>query len=85
MLDRLRTIPARFIVDRLRGAPPLLVAAWLWLAAETEDLDEKRPCLEAVLELKAESQAARAGLALLHQRQVSGAEKASFADDGSRC
>lgn len=62
-----------------------MIRAWLWLAAETDDPNEKRRCLEAVLGLNPESQAARAGVALLHQRQVSGAEKASIADDDCRC
>jgi len=47
-----------------------VVAAWLWLAVQTDDPDEKRRCLEAVLELNPESQSARAGLALLHQREI---------------
>ena len=84
MLDTFRTLLAKFIVQYLNRPRPLVIRAWFWLAAETEDLEEKRRCLEAVLELNPEGQAARAGLALLHQREVSGSEKVSSADNGCR-
>ena len=32
------------------AAPQAVIRVWLWLAADTDDLDEKRRCLEAVLE-----------------------------------
>lgn len=52
MLDHLRTLLAQLIVYHLLGPRSLLVAAWGWLAADTDDLDEKRRCLEAILELE---------------------------------
>lgn len=33
--------------DHLRHPRSLFIRAWLWLAAETDDPDEKRQCLEA--------------------------------------
>ena len=78
MLDGYRTILARFTVRHLRRPRPLVIRAWLWLAAETEDLEEKRGCLEAVLELNPESQSARAGLALLYQGEIRELDSASL-------
>lgn len=60
-----------------------MTRALLWLAAGPHDVDERPPCLEAVLELKPETQAAHAGLGLLDQRQVSHAQKTSIADSES--
>lgn len=74
-LNWLRTWLAPWIGKHLTGPRPLVIRAWFWLAVEADDLDAKRRCLEAVLELNPESQAARAGLALLHQREVSRPEK----------
>ena len=51
MIDKFRTLLARFIVKHLTGARALLVHAWLWLAADTDDVEEKWRCLQAVLEL----------------------------------
>jgi len=48
---RQRTIPAHLVVRWLPGPRSLLLAAWKWLAAEADDLGEKRRCLEAILEL----------------------------------
>lgn len=70
MIDGFRTVPAGSIVQHLHRPHSLLVAGWLWLAAEADHIEEKRRRLEAVLELNPESQSARAGLALLHQRET---------------
>lgn len=64
---------------------PLVICAWLWLAAETDDPDEKRRCLEAVLNLNPDHQAAHALLALLHQRQIKDLDIASIANNGCQC
>ena len=48
---------------------PLVVQAWLWLAAETDDLQEKRTCLKAVLQLDPENEPASLALLLLHQKR----------------
>ena len=46
-----KTALARFIVRWLPWPPSLLLAAWRWLAAEADDLGEKRRCIEAILRL----------------------------------
>jgi hypothetical protein len=51
MIERFRTRLATLIVNRLTRSRPLVVPTWLWLAAEADDLEEKRCCLNAVLEL----------------------------------
>ena len=62
VLDKFRSLLARFIGHHLHRPLPLVIGAWLWLAAETEDLDEKGRCLEAVLQsFAAESQHTRKG------------------------
>jgi hypothetical protein len=51
MLNRLRTLLARLVVRWLPGLRELLVRAWAWLAAETDDLAERQRCLEQILDL----------------------------------
>ena len=51
------------IILNIREPLSLLVAAWRWLAAEADDLDEKRRCLEAILALEPDNE--RAYMALL--------------------
>ena len=46
------------MVKHLNRLGPLVIRAWFWLAAETDGMEEKRRCVEAVLELNPESQAA---------------------------
>lgn len=69
----------------LHCSRPLVIRPWLWLAAHTDDVEEKWRCLQAVLELNPEHQAARALSALLFQREIRSAEKESIADRGCRC
>lgn len=71
MLDNLRTIAARLVVHHLRRPHPLVLAAWLWLAAETKNLEEKRHCLNAILELDPENEPATLALLVLDQRRPS--------------
>jgi len=47
-----------------------VIRAWFWLAAESDDVEEERRCVEALPELDPEHQATQAGLVLLHHRQV---------------
>ena len=61
------------------------IKAWLWLAADTDDVEEKWRCLQAVLELNPEHQSARALSALLFQREVKRIERESIADDRRHC
>ena len=55
MFDNLRTRLAQLMVPHLR---PLVVQAWLWLAAQAEDIEEKRHCLNAALQLDPENEPA---------------------------
>ena len=53
-----------------RVAPrPLVVRAWLWLAALTDDLQQKRRCLNAVLYLDPHNEPASLALLLLDQKR----------------
>ena len=83
MLDKIRTLLARLIVKHLTRPLFLVIHAWLWLASDTHDVEEKWRCLQAVLELNPEQQAARAASALLFQREVKRLQKESIADDRS--
>jgi hypothetical protein len=51
MVDRLRTLMARFITRWLQGPPTLLIRAWAWLCSETDDLSKKQYCLKRILEI----------------------------------
>jgi hypothetical protein len=44
-----------------------VVRAWLWLAAEADDIEEKRHCLNAVLQLDPENEPATLALLVLNQ------------------
>ena len=85
MLDQLRTLLAKGIVQHLNRPLLLVIHAWLWLAADTDDVEEKWLCLQAVLELSPEHQAARAASALLFQREVKRIQRESIADHGHCC
>lgn len=65
MLDRLRIVIARFVVHRLPRPRPLVVAGWLWQAAQTDDIEEERRCLWAVLELHPDNTRALLGVLAL--------------------
>ena len=62
MLDHIRTLSARLITRFLPGPRALLVRAWAWLAAETDDLAEKERCLEAIVDLEPDAEWARMAL-----------------------
>lgn len=72
MLDNLRTIVARVVVHQLRRPRPLVVAAWLWLAAYADDVEEQRRCLNAVLQLDPDNETATLPLLLLEKRRPTG-------------
>ena len=80
MLDRFRTLLAKLVVHHLNRPLLLVIHAWLWLASETDDVEEKWRCLQAVLALNPEHQAARAARAPLFQREVKRIERESIAD-----
>ena len=69
MINPLRTFLAQIIVHHLPGPRSLLVAAWGWLAAETDDLAEKQHCLEAILGLDPNNERAAMALLWVFQRQ----------------
>ncbi len=80
MVDRLRTLLAKLVVEHLARPRPLVIHAWLWLAAETDDVEEKWLFPQAVLQLNPEHQATRTASALLFQREVKRIERESIAD-----
>ncbi len=48
----------------------LVVCAWAWRCAHTDDLDEKQRCLKAILELDPELEWAQLALQQVRERQV---------------
>ncbi len=44
MFDKLRTLLANFAVAHFNRHRSPVIHAWLWLAAEADDLEEKRRC-----------------------------------------
>ena len=83
VLDHVRSLIATFAVRHLRRPRSLVIQAWLWLAADTDDVEEKWRCLQAVLELNPEHQVARGASVLLFQREVKRLQRESIADNGS--
>ena len=51
MINRLRTLSARILTRFFCRPRALIISAWFWLAAQTDELEVKRRCLEAILEL----------------------------------
>ena len=51
MIDCLRIFSARLITRYRLGPRNLQVRAWAWLAADTDDLEEKMRYLEAIVAL----------------------------------
>jgi len=47
----------------------VIVPCWLWLAAKSRDLQDKRRCLHAVLRLDPENEPASLALLLLDQQR----------------
>lgn len=71
MINYIRTLLARLIVRYLSRTRSLLVAAWGWLAAETDDLDRKQIYLEVILALEPDNeQAHTAFMWVQHQQQA---------------
>jgi hypothetical protein len=69
MLDRLRTALAKFIVRYLTRPRLLVTRAWFWLAAEAKGIEDKRRCLNAILQLDPDNEPASLALLLLDQRR----------------
>jgi len=67
MIDVPTRVAARFVVHQLHRPRPLVIRAWLWLAAESAEIGEKRPCLNEVLHLARENQPATSALLVLDE------------------
>ena len=70
MINRLRTRIARLIVRHLIRPLPLIIQGWLWLAAEADELEEKRRCLNAVLQRDPENDRATLPLLVLTPKRT---------------
>jgi len=69
VIDTVRTILARLIATRLGQPRAAVVHSWLWLAAKSDNLEEKRLCLNSVLELEPENEPASLALLVLDQER----------------
>jgi len=58
MLDKIRTLLAKLIVQHLTRPLFLVIHAWLWLAAETDDVEGNWRCLNEALQLDPENEPA---------------------------
>lgn len=56
MLDTIRTYLAKLVVKHLNRPRELVIRAWLWLAADSDDVEGKWRCLNAVLQLDPENE-----------------------------
>jgi len=63
------TLLARFLVSRFTRPRPLMLQAWLWLAAEADDTEEKRRCLNAIVGLDPENEEALLALLALDRKR----------------
>ena len=70
MINHLRTLSAHLITRYLRRPRALVVGAWAWLCANTNDLDEKRRCLTAILKLQPDLDWAQLALRQVRFRQM---------------
>lgn len=69
MPDRFRTALVRFAIEHLARPRRLLIRACFWLAAQTDDLEEKRRRQNTVLELDPENEPASLALLLFDRRR----------------
>jgi hypothetical protein len=68
---QLSQVFTRSLVTRGRRSPRALVArAWAWLCAHTEDLNEKRRCLTAIVELDPKLEWAQLAIQHVRHRQA---------------
>jgi hypothetical protein len=72
MVDKLRTIIAKFIAQHVQRPPCVVAGAWRWLAAQTGNVEEEKRCLWAVLDLDADNTRALLGLLALVQQEGDG-------------
>jgi hypothetical protein len=70
VIDRFRTWSA-LVFTRHRIGPRIpQIRAWAWLAAETDDLEEKTKCLEAIVALDPDLEWAHEALRLFRNERV---------------
>ncbi len=70
---------ARDLLIRALRQDPRSAAGWLWLSGVVDRPDEQRYCLERVLALDPDNQAARRGLALLRRQEADRLVRAGIA------
>jgi len=69
MIDTLRTHLATFIVGRFTRPRILVTHCWLWLAAQSTDMEEKRRRRHDVLRLDPDNEPASLALLLFDQHR----------------
>jgi hypothetical protein len=69
MLERLPTVLAKLIVHHFTRPRPLVVQAWLWLAAKSQGSEAKHRCLNAALRLDTDNEPAALALLFLDQKR----------------
>ncbi len=73
----------RIINHKGEGVPPgVRVQAWLWLSGLTDDLEQRRRCLEAALRLDPDNRVAQQGLALLEGQATPATPQAAAPEVG---
>jgi len=71
LCHRFRRLLAKLLVQVLACPRPLAIEAYLWLASETDNLEEKRRCLDTVLKLAPENESTTLALPVLDQKRPS--------------
>jgi hypothetical protein len=67
-IDCLGTPPSAFLVNRFTCPHPLHIQCWPWLAATSRTTEEDTRCLNAILQLDRDTDAASLALLLLAQQ-----------------
>jgi hypothetical protein len=69
MPDRFRTALARFAIEHLARPRRLLIRAWFWPAAHTDNPEEKPRCVNGILALDPENEPATSAFPMLGHLQ----------------
>jgi len=69
MIDELLTALARVMARHVRSPRLLVIQAWIWLAANARTAEEKRRCLNSVLQLDPDNEPATLALLVLDQKK----------------
>jgi len=62
MLDDFRATLAHFMVEHFARRRSVVVGAWHWLAAEADEVEEKKRCVWAILDLDPDNTRALLGV-----------------------